>query len=82
MAVPVHQPRNGEFVTGPAARLFAARYYGGFFEGGSALNPRYFDVTPDGEFLMIKTLASGSSSMRLIVVQHWLEELKRLVPVD
>ncbi len=46
-------------------------------------NPgRTYDIAPDGRFLMIKgrffeaTAAPGG----LIVVQHWVEELKRLVP--
>jgi hypothetical protein len=44
---------------------------------------RSYDVSPDGQrFLMIKdsgadgTVASGS----IVVVQHWDQELKRLVP--
>ena len=47
-------------------------------------SPRSYDVSPDGQqFLMIK---EGSSSDRsgdppqIVVIQNWLEELKRLVP--
>jgi hypothetical protein len=45
---------------------------------------RTYDVSPDGRrFLMIKV--SGGSDQtntpaQVIVVQHWTEELKRLVP--
>jgi hypothetical protein len=42
-----------------------------------------YDISPDGErFLMIKE-GGGSEQARppgTIVVQHWTEELKRLVP--
>jgi hypothetical protein len=42
-----------------------------------------YDVSPDGQrFLMIKAPATdaGAAPPALIVVQHWDEELKRLVP--
>jgi serine/threonine-protein kinase len=58
-------------------KLFEPRYYIGFNSG------RSYDVSQDGQrFLMIKP-AEGSdkaASPNLIVVQHWTEELKRLVP--
>jgi eukaryotic-like serine/threonine-protein kinase len=58
-------------------KLFERRYYIGPNSG------RSYDVSQDGQrFLMIK-LADGSdqaASANLIVVQHWTEELKRLVP--
>ena len=53
---------------------------------GYATNPvwwgRSYDVSPDGQrFLMIKEGASGPTPpASLVVVQHWGEELKRLVP--
>ena len=42
-----------------------------------------YDVSPDGQrFLMIKAPGTdaGAAPPALIVVQHWDEELKRLVP--
>ncbi len=40
------------------------------------------DVAPDGErFLMIQS-DEASASRQLVVVQHWHEELERLVPVN
>jgi hypothetical protein len=42
-----------------------------------------YDVSPDGQrFPMIKALGTDASATppALIVVQHWDEELKRLVP--
>ena len=44
---------------------------------------RSYDVSPDGEqFLMIKEAGSAgpATPTSIIVVQHWVEELKRLVP--
>jgi serine/threonine-protein kinase len=44
---------------------------------------RSYDVSPDGQrFLMIKEggLDGTAPPTSLVVVQHWLEELKRLVP--
>ena len=46
---------------------------------------RSYDVSPDGQrFLMIKEGGTDRSAAptSLIVVQHWVEELKRLVPTD
>ncbi len=52
-------------------------------------NLRTYDVAPDGErFLFTKNLvgassdAEGSASSRVIVVENWVEELKRLVPTN
>jgi hypothetical protein len=41
-------------------------------------------VSPDGQrFLMIKEGVGGATPpVSLVVVQHWVEELKRLVPID
>ena len=44
---------------------------------------RTYDVSPDGRrFLMIKPVGpeQPSAPTRIIVVQNWTEELKRLVP--
>jgi len=48
---------------------------------------RTWDITPDGQrFLMIKddegTPETLAAEGKLILVQNWFEELKRLVPVD
>jgi serine/threonine-protein kinase len=58
----------------------------GYFtiSGGNA--GRTYDISPDGQrFLMIKE-GSGTDQTaappQLIVVQHWTEELKRLVPIQ
>ena len=42
---------------------------------------RHYDIAPDGKrFLMIKP--AMESEARIILVQNWFEELKRLVPVQ
>ena len=47
------------------------------FETGS----KEYDVSPDGQkFLMVKIPGGAGTFRRLIVVQHWFEELTRLVP--
>jgi hypothetical protein len=47
---------------------------------------RSYDVARDGtRFLMIKDIRDAGKVERppqIIVVQHWIEELKRLVPVN
>ena len=48
-------------------------------------NPgRTYDIAPDGQrFLMIKPAGGADQTAAprsVIVVQHWIEELKRLVP--
>ena len=46
---------------------------------------RSYDVSPDGaRFLMIKEGGPGGTAppASLVVVQHWFEELKRLVPTN
>ena len=49
-----------------------------------SLSGRSYDIAPDGQrFLMIKEGGGADQTAAppsLIVVQHWLEELKRLVP--
>ena len=48
--------------------------------GGS----RLCDLTPDGRFIIIARGQedTGGAPRNLILVQNWLEELKRLVPVN
>ncbi len=56
------------------------------FEGpyrlGSLDQFHSFDISPDGQrFLMIKRASGGQSDQPpIIVVQHWFDELQRLVP--
>ena len=43
---------------------------------------RGYDVTPDGQrFLMVREVPQQPASVsQIVLVQNWLEELKRLVP--
>jgi Tol biopolymer transport system component len=61
---------------GTPEKLFEGSFF--FVEG-----PTMFDVAPDGRFLMPKVGSAGAqAAKRLIVVQNWHEELKRLVPTN
>ena len=50
------------------------------------LGGRGYDVSPDGQrFLMLKEVARSedtSTAPHSIIVQHWFEELRRLVPTE
>ena len=71
MAVAYEAERT--FRPAPPVRLFDGPYY---------LSRRSFDVSGDtGRFLMIRE-PSGAGQAEMIVVQNWVEELKRLVPID
>ena len=62
------------FTRGKPEVVFEGNYY--LAPGG----PNY-DVSPDGErFLMIKQVQSASTTPQIIIVENWLEELKRLAP--
>ena len=53
------------------------------FDGPYRFGIGSFDVSGDsGRFLMIEEAAETADQVEVIVVQNWLEELKRLVPVD
>ena len=55
-----------------ARSLFTGHYSGAGRETG-------FDVAPDGRrFVMVKS-DEGSTLQHVVVVQHWIEELKRRV---
>ena len=84
MAAPVEtggQALGAPFSSGTPVILFQAQYY----SGSGAFLGRTYDVSPDGRhFLMIKE-SSGAADQtatptQIVVVQNWVEELKRLVP--
>jgi Tol biopolymer transport system component len=77
MSIPV-QPSAQTFQWAAASKVFEGSYAG--FPGPAG--PRNYDVAPDGQrFLVIKDSAADQSAT-VIVVQNWLEELKRLVPTN
>ena len=67
------------FRAGNPTRLFEGPY-----TLATAPSSRTYDISPDGQrFLMIKAVGASdktSAPTNLIVVEHWFEELKRLVP--
>jgi len=74
-AVPV-QLSGPTFIAGNPTKLFDWRY-------GSNVGGRTYDVSADSQrCLMIKDNASSPIPPSIIVVQHWVEELKRLVPTN
>ena len=53
------------------------------FEGQFlAAGQRTWDMAPDGRLLMIKSNAQERLDEPAVIVQHWFEELKRLVPTN
>jgi len=71
--------RGATWAAGTPAKLLNEGYF--TVPGGNA--GRTYDISPDGQrFLMIK--AGGGSDQvaapQIVIVQHWFEELKRLVP--
>src|SRR5262245_38963232 len=77
MSVPVRLAPTFSF--GPATVVVKGGYVAPFAG-------RTFDVTRDGRrFLMIKTVREPGEVDRppqVVVIQHWIEELKRRVPVN
>jgi serine/threonine-protein kinase len=70
--------RSGVWNAGAPVRLVEGRYV------LPGQNPgRIYDVAPDGHrFLMVKEEANESAPPQIVVVQHWIDELRRLVPVN
>jgi hypothetical protein len=54
-------------------------FEGGFVHDDSDPNLRFCDVAPDGRLLMLEPTAT-SKAASIVVVQHWDQELNRLVP--
>ena len=68
----------------PTTVLDGPYFFGETFAGVSAYSSRSYDASPDGKrFLMIKEGSAAGQAVApasIVVVQNWLEELKRLVP--
>jgi eukaryotic-like serine/threonine-protein kinase len=79
MRVPVKT--GATFESGTPEKAFDAPYLARTPGGGLG---RMYDVSADGQrFLMLKETREADErppSARIILVQHWFEELKRLVP--
>ena len=74
MAVPVGL--RPTFTAGTPRILFEGRY-------GSTANFRGYDVSPDGQrFLMVQQKERPAITVAdMLLVQNWVEDLKRLVPI-
>ena len=59
----------------PARTLFA----GGFAHDDTDMNLRFFDAAADGRLVMIEPIGI-STPPSIAVVQHWEQELNRLMP--
>jgi hypothetical protein len=81
MHVPVSSEK-GRFSVGVPARLFGMRYYG---SEPAALVGRTYDVSPDGQrLLMIKSEpgsnpGGASPNGDVVLVLNWADDLKRLM---
>ena len=77
MVVPVDP--GATFTIGPPEVLFETTGYTEF-AGGTPI----FDVAPDGQrFLMLEPVTSAdgvAASSEIVLIQHWFDELRRLVP--
>ena len=68
-------PRGGRWSSASPVKILEGRY-----ATGGLRDRRNYDVSADGRrFLMVKEPANQDAP-RLVVVQNWFEELKRLVP--
>ena len=76
MAVRV-EARGGTWGAGSPAKVVEGPYV-----TRSSASVRTYDVSGDGQrFLLVKPAKQGAAS-QIVVVQHWVEELKRLMPVN
>jgi len=73
------EAKGGAWSAGTPAKLLEPKYFGTGSSPG-----RTYDISPDGQkFLMIKQGSSDQAPPpQIVVVQHWTEELKRLVPAE
>jgi Tol biopolymer transport system component len=75
MAVTIAE-KGDRLEPGTPTLLFEGRFAVSTVSGGDA----WYDVSPDGKrFLMLKTEDAPNGTARIIIVQDWTTELKRLV---
>jgi len=76
MAVAIGE-KGDRLEPGTPTLLFEGRFAVSTVSGGDA----WYDVSPDGKhFIMLKTEDAPNGGAKFIVVQDWINELKRLVP--
>jgi serine/threonine-protein kinase len=71
------QIRGQTLTAGSPRLLFEGRYV----RHSAPPGYQYYDVSPDGRFLMMKE-GLAQEQAQINVIQNWFEELKRLVPTN
>src|SRR5258708_33040188 len=56
------------------------RFDGRFSHDDTDPNIRFIDAAPDGRLLIVEPIETAKAAS-IVVIQHWGEELKRLLPV-
>ncbi len=79
MSVPVSVDR-GTLKLGASARVVSLAPPGGDEYGRSAYWGPEYDVFPNGDFVMLRGPSPGSVR-EIVLVQHWFEEVKRMMQV-
>ena len=74
MAVRVNG-RGSTWNAGPPAKVLEGPY-----EMELALTSRTYDVSTDGQRLLVVKRSANQVTPQIVVVQNWSEELNRLVP--
>jgi eukaryotic-like serine/threonine-protein kinase len=86
MGVPVHVVQNGpSLAAGTPAKLVAGDTY--YYAWNDLNQGRTYDVSPDGQrFVRIRIQEADSETSggpsKVVIVENWFEELKRLVPTN
>jgi serine/threonine-protein kinase len=77
MSIPV-QPTAQTFQWGAGSKVLEGSYADFSVRGF----PRNYDVSPDGQRFLVLKDDTADESPNVIVVENWVEELKRLVPTN
>ena len=79
MLVVIKVEPSGTWRAGAPVELFRGPYLS---QGEGSLG-RHYDVAPDGQrFMMIKNVRGADTIPHFVIVQNWLDELKRQAPRD
>ena len=71
--------RGVELKTGSELTASAPRE---LFRGTYPHSGNFYDVAPDGRFLMIHDVGQTEHPSEIVLVEGWFEKLKRLVPAS
>ena len=70
---------RGTLKLGAPSRVVSLALAGGDEYGRSAYWGPEYDVFPDGDFVMLRGPGPGTAR-EIVLVQHWFEEIKRMLP--